>query len=88
MPKTRTGAEVAAGMLVSAVQKEWGSELGTSAAGTTEHVLSLAHELLRATKAGNLNSALSSATVPSSWESYGSCVTQQFSPQSKDLNPL
>ena len=64
MPKTRTEAEIAAGKLVSAVQKEWGSELGTSAAGTTEHVLSLAHDLLQATKAGNLNSALSSATVP------------------------
>ena len=63
MPKARTGAEEAAGKLVSAVQKEWSSELGTSTAWTTEHVLSLAHELLQATKTGNLNSTLSSATV-------------------------
>ena len=63
MPKARTRVEAAAGRLVSAVQKEGGLELVTSAVGTTEHVLSLAHELLQATKPGNLNSTLSSAAV-------------------------
>lgn len=63
MPRNRTDIEAAAGRLISAVQKAWGSELGTSTANTGEHVLGRAHELLRAAQSGTLDAILASGSV-------------------------
>jgi len=63
MTKSRTNIEEAAGQLISAVQKEWGAELGESQAVASEDVLDNAHELLQAAKAGNLVEFLNGRTV-------------------------
>lgn len=63
MPRRRTPIEMAAGKLVSAVQKEWGVELGTSSADVGEHVLGRAHGLLQAASAGMLDAVLGSNSV-------------------------
>ncbi|TVT48263.1 MAG: hypothetical protein FHP92_06405 [Denitromonas halophila] len=47
MTRKRTGAQTAAGKLISAIQKEWGNELGDDTAQFTETVMDLAHELLQ-----------------------------------------
>ncbi|MCZ4303194.1 hypothetical protein O4G98_00460 [Zoogloeaceae bacterium G21618-S1] len=47
MTNKRTGAQMAAGKLISAIQKEWGNELGDAIAQSTEKVMDLAHELLQ-----------------------------------------
>jgi hypothetical protein len=63
MPRRRTPIEIAAGKLVSAIQKEWGAELGTSPADVGEHVLGRAHGLLQAARAGTLDTVLGSTRV-------------------------
>ena len=63
MPRERTAVEAAAGKLVSAVQKEWGTELGTPSAEIGDHALGRAHELLQAAKAGTLSALLGSGGV-------------------------
>ncbi len=63
MPKHRTETEKAAGKLITAIQKEWGAELGTSTADVGEHVLGRAHELLHAASTGTLRSVLGTQGV-------------------------
>lgn len=63
MPKKRTAIEIAAGKLVSAIQKEWGAELGTSSADVSEHVMGRAHELLQAAGAGTLHATIGTSRV-------------------------
>ena len=63
MTKSRTKVEAAAGQLISAVQKDWGAELGESQAVASDDVLDKAHELLQAAKARNLGELLNGRTV-------------------------
>jgi len=51
MSRTKTDAEIAAGKLISAIQKEWGEQLGYSIAEESESIMNLAHELLQARSA-------------------------------------
>jgi hypothetical protein len=50
MPKQRTALEEAAGSLISAVQREWGGELGDVGASVSEQVMHNCHSLLQAAK--------------------------------------
>jgi hypothetical protein len=48
MPRNRSPRSRAAGKLVSAIQKEWVEDLGTSAAAESEQVMYRAQDLIRA----------------------------------------
>jgi len=48
MSRYKAEYEKAVGKLISAIQKEWGEELGRSSAKLSEHVMGLAHDLLQA----------------------------------------
>jgi len=63
MAKHRTESEIAAGQLISAIQKEWGKELGNNNAPVSEAVMDLAHELLQAKSTENIKSILGQRTV-------------------------
>jgi hypothetical protein len=63
MGRTRTEIERAAGKLISAIQKEWTSELGKPEAEVSEEVMHTSHDLLQAAKAGSLPSLLSGRSV-------------------------
>lgn len=63
MSPSQTALEQAAGKLVSAIQKQWHSELGKSSAAVSEQVLNSAHTILQAAKAGALSSLLGSRSV-------------------------
>jgi hypothetical protein len=64
MPKQRTDLEKAAGLLISAVQREWGFELGDAGAHVSEEVMHHCHSLLRAAKIeGGVRDELGGASV-------------------------
>lgn len=46
MPRERTPYQAAVGKLISAIQKEWLGEAGTTVAALSEDVLGAAHTLL------------------------------------------
>lgn len=48
MPKIKSDFQNAAGKLISAVQKEWGEELGNPNAEFSQNVMDAAHDLLQA----------------------------------------
>ncbi len=55
MSKVKSISEQAAGKLISAIQKEWGLELGNPVAEESEYVMGLAHNLLQARTANASN---------------------------------
>ena len=64
MPKIRSDLEHAAGMLISAIQKEWSSELGTPSSTESERVMYAAHRLLQEAKLyGQIKSSLGAGNV-------------------------
>ena len=63
MTKHRTNIEAAAGKLISAIQKEWGKELGEPAAPESEEIIRKAHDLLKAAKNGNITHTLKGVTI-------------------------
>jgi hypothetical protein len=63
MPRERTAIDVAAGKLISSIQREWSDEAGTEQGHITEQVMDLAHDLLEATKAGTLHDTLGSRSI-------------------------
>lgn len=63
MAKIKTPIEQAAGKLISAIQKEWGNELGESIAEVSEEVIGRGHILLQATKNNEVESILSGLSV-------------------------
>lgn len=71
MTKHRTEIEAAAGKLISAIQKEWGKELGEPMALESEEIINKAHDLLQAAKKGNIALILQGRTISeflsSSW---------------------
>jgi hypothetical protein len=50
MASNKLALEQAAGKLISAIQREWGKELGESVAELSEDVIDKGHDLLRASK--------------------------------------
>jgi hypothetical protein len=63
MKPSRSSLEAAAGKLISAVQREWGLELGDPAAAQSEEVMHACHDLLLAAKRGSLAPVLGSKTI-------------------------
>lgn len=63
MTKNRTEMESAAGKLISAIQKEWGNELGKSAAGESEEIMNKGHDLLKAAKENGIEKILDGSRV-------------------------
>ena len=63
MARVRTTAESAAGKLVSAIQKVWTYRIGTDQALEAESVMNRAHDLLSATRSGELNRLLAGRSV-------------------------
>lgn len=63
MTKHRTETEAAAGKLISAIQKEWGEELGDPVAVESEEVMSKGHDLLKAAKGKQIQTLLNSRAV-------------------------
>jgi hypothetical protein len=63
MMRSRTKIEAAAGKLISAIQKEWGKELGDPIAYKSEEIMNKAHCLLQAAKNDNIASFLNDATI-------------------------
>lgn len=63
MPRTRAPLEIAAGKLISAIQREWSDEAGDLSAPASEEVMHSSHALLAAAKAGSLVSVIGSGTV-------------------------
>ncbi len=63
MPRTRTSLEVAAGKLTSAIQREWGAEVGEPSAAVSEQVMHASHSLLQAAKTGSISSVVGSGSV-------------------------
>ena len=63
MKKNKTQQEVAAGKLISAIQKEWNKELGESSAKISEEVMYRGHDLLKASKANQVKTTLGGMSV-------------------------
>ena len=63
MVRKKTSLQKAAGKLISAIQKEWGEELGEPNAEFSEDVMDRAHDLLQAGTYGEIKKLLGSRTV-------------------------
>jgi len=63
MPRKRALVETASGKLVSAIQKEWGKDLGTAQAEISEYVMDSAHALLQAAHGDRLEEELGDRSV-------------------------
>lgn len=63
MTKKKTPIEKAAGKLISAIQKEWGEELGESTAEVSEDVIGKGHDLLQAAKKDEVTNILGGLNV-------------------------
>jgi hypothetical protein len=63
MAKRRTKVETAVGNLISAIKKEWGKEVDEPIAHESEEIIYKAHELLQASKNGNITRILNGASI-------------------------
>ena len=63
MPKQKTDFQKVVGRLISAIQKEWGDELGNSNAEFSEKVMDSAHDLLQAGSADKAKQIIGSMTI-------------------------
>jgi hypothetical protein len=63
MPKQKTEIEMAAGRLISTIQKEWTTELGEESAPESEEVMHTSHQLLKAAMTNSLTSLLDGRTI-------------------------
>jgi hypothetical protein len=63
MPRNRTPLEVAAGKLISAIQREWNEEAGEPYAEISENVMHRSHALLQAAKQGSISTVVGAGTV-------------------------
>ena len=63
MTQMRNNIEIAAGKLISSIQKEWNRELGDPAAEEDEIVMSRAHDLLQASKSGQIIKLLKDSSI-------------------------
>ena len=63
MPRARSSLEIAAGKLISAIQREWSAEAGELSASASEEVMHSSHALLAAAKGGSLASVVGAGTV-------------------------
>ena len=65
MTNSRTALEAAAGKLISAIQKQWHSEVGEPESAASEAIMRAAHEHLQASKSRSLATIIGSGSVSS-----------------------
>ena len=58
-----TPLEIAAGKLISAIQKEWNAEIGDPSSVESERVLHSSHDLLQAARSGMLANVLHGSSI-------------------------
>ena len=63
MPRKKTELQKAIGRLISAIQKEWGEQIGEPHAGFSEEVMHSAHDLLQAGSVEEVKKVLGPLTV-------------------------
>ena len=63
MSPAHTPIEIAAGKLISAIQKEWTAELGEPCAAQSERAMNRAHDLLQAAKTGKVAECLHGQSI-------------------------
>ncbi|MFZ2754482.1 MAG: hypothetical protein WAZ48_13690 [Lysobacteraceae bacterium] len=63
MAKNKTELQRAAGKLISAIQKEWGGDLGETHADFSEDVMNAAHDLLQSGTVEDMKKTLGSLNV-------------------------
>ena len=63
MSRSRSPLESAAGKLISAIQKEWTSELGEASATLSEEIMHQCHDLLLAAKTGSIQDLIGERTI-------------------------
>src|ERR1700722_10173777 len=63
MPRKKTATDLAAGRMVLAIQKVWGSRLGTDKAAEAEAAMNRAHDLHQAARRGTLENLLGISTA-------------------------
>ena len=63
MAKDKNKIEIAAGNLISAIQKEWNNEIGEPEAVTSEEIMNKGHDLLKGAKNNNLENVLKGMSV-------------------------
>ena len=64
MPRDRTPLEKAAGKLISAIQREWTTEMGDPQADASEAVMHASHSLLQAASApGSISGVIGKGSV-------------------------
>ena len=63
MPRSRSASEIAAGKLVSAIQRVWAEHAGTDEGYEAESVMTRAESLLYAIRGGNAESVLGKEPV-------------------------
>jgi hypothetical protein len=63
MPHNRSELEVVAGKLISAIQREWGNELGEDFASESEVVMHASHELLLAARGKSISALLAGRSI-------------------------
>ena len=63
MPKIRSNSSKAEGKLISAIQREWGEEIGDTTAAVSEEVMYSAHSLLQAENAEQMKAVLSGRSI-------------------------
>lgn len=63
MPRNRTLLEVAAGKLISVIQREWMAEAGEPGSAASEAVMHTSHSLLQAAKSGSIKDVVGAGTV-------------------------
>ena len=63
MTAMRTAQQIAAGQLISAIQKEWIAEMGEPAAAYSEEAMDRAHEMLQAAAQNRLPELLHDRSI-------------------------
>lgn len=63
MPRSKTLSEKAAGKLISAIQKEWGEEVGESTSEISMDVMDSVHVLIQARTANEMKKTLDGKTL-------------------------
>jgi hypothetical protein len=72
MPRARSSLEIAAGKLISAIQREWSAEAGELSASASEEVMHSSHALLAAAKGDSLALLSEPAQYRITWGRNGS----------------
>lgn len=90
MPKVKCAIEIAAGKLISAIQKEWNKEAGEPESEYSEEIMHKSHNLLRAAKSSEIKMLLNGKTVSeyldANWVESHTSVIKYITDLEKQIN--